>query len=169
MSYLVSLTGKTARFSVPQLGNLGYYSGKNKGRIEARKTTMKFHLGFVLAVFSIACLAVPISRAQTETGNTIQEKCKALNESTDKFKAGFCAGFVSTSQEMLLLWHAVDEGLIRKHPTSAQVCFPAEVTNGQLVKVFLKYLDEHPESLHEPATGLFIKAMQQAFSCKIRS
>jgi hypothetical protein len=132
---------------------------------------VKISFVFALAVFSLGCLSVaPRSRAQQmETGNTIQQKCKALdnNGPTDNvFRAGFCAGFMSTMQEMLITWEAVDEGLNRKHPTSVHVCIPAEATNGQLIKVFLKFLDEHPELLHEPATGLYIQAMQHAFSCK---
>jgi hypothetical protein len=64
------------------------------------------------------------------------------------------------------LHFACIEELGRKHPSSVQVCIPSEATNSQLLKVFMKFLDEHPELLHQPTTVLFVHSMQQAFACK---
>ena len=46
------------------------------------------------------------------------------------------------------------------------ICFPAEVTTiGQSVRVVDKYLQSHPEQLHEPATVLIFGAFLAAYPC----
>jgi hypothetical protein len=40
------------------------------------------------------------------------------------------------------------------------------VTNDQVVKVFVKYLDDHPEELHRVAALLLSEALHSAFPCK---
>jgi hypothetical protein len=46
------------------------------------------------------------------------------------------------------------------------VCEPDHVSNEQLIRVVLKYLQQHPESLHEPAGFLVWTALHEAFPCK---
>jgi hypothetical protein len=55
-----------------------------------------------------------------------------------------------------------------RQPPSANLkllCPPDGVSNGQLVKVFVKYLDQHPEKLHLPAVQLVYDATNDAFPC----
>jgi hypothetical protein len=44
-------------------------------------------------------------------------------------------------------------------------CAPADSTAEQLGLVTLKYLHEHPEELHKPASDLIVKAVRAAFPC----
>lgn len=47
-----------------------------------------------------------------------------------------------------------------------KICVQDGVTIGQIVKINNKYLEEHPEALHEPAiTGLAV-SLSRAFPCK---
>jgi len=43
---------------------------------------------------------------------------------------------------------------------------PLNVTAGQVRDVAIKYLREHPERRHEPASSLLIEAFQEAFPIK---
>jgi hypothetical protein len=45
------------------------------------------------------------------------------------------------------------------------LCAPADSTAEQLGLVTLKYLHEHPEELHKPASDLIVKAVRAAFPC----
>ena len=44
-------------------------------------------------------------------------------------------------------------------------CLPDHVTYGQMVRVSIKYMQTHPESLHLPTTWLVILANAEAFPC----
>jgi hypothetical protein len=64
---------------------------------------------------------------------------------------------------------AVTSGLhhiVTQFQRLASPILPAEVTNGQIVLVFVKYLEVHPERLHKPANLLLVEALRKAFPCK---
>lgn len=48
-----------------------------------------------------------------------------------------------------------------------RVCMPERgVENEQALRIVVKYLREHPESLHESARSLAVSAIAEAFPCK---
>ena len=59
-------------------------------------------------------------------------------------------------QEALVGWSDLDKPYF---------CVPTDASDGQLVKVVTKYLNEHPEELHTDAAGLVANALQDAFPC----
>ena len=66
------------------------------------------------------------------------------------YPSGYCIGYIVAIVDMF----------------ENSVCWPREtVKNGQLVDVVIKWLNDHPESLHLPASHAITKAMQQAFPC----
>lgn len=129
----------------------------------------------LIAVVIPLCLMVSASaHAQTTTGADIVSKCKQAvrdvdnDTSADKppvksFDVGFCFGFIDGANSAQQVWAASDRTNHRNHPMG--YCFPDAVTNGQMLRVFVKYLDEHPQDLHEPAALLYIEAMRRAFPC----
>jgi hypothetical protein len=44
-------------------------------------------------------------------------------------------------------------------------CTPPNVTPGQLQKIVIKHLNEHPEKLHKSASSLVQEALFEAFPC----
>ena len=68
--------------------------------------------------------------------------------------AGFCMGIV--------------EGLMWSLPGWGVVCLPKGVTTGQGLKVLVKYLDDHPEELHERTAELAFRAFVKAWPCSRR-
>ncbi len=45
------------------------------------------------------------------------------------------------------------------------VCVPLEVEHGQIIDVFVKYLNATPNQRHLPARSLLYSAMLEAFPC----
>lgn len=54
------------------------------------------------------------------------------------------------------------DGTLQLH----QVCLDSEVSNYQLSKIFLKYIDGHPEMLHKDFFTVFYDSMKNSFPCK---
>jgi hypothetical protein len=46
------------------------------------------------------------------------------------------------------------------------VCPPVGLQEVQLIKIFLKYADEHPEQLHQEFTLVALNSLTHAFPCK---
>jgi hypothetical protein len=73
--------------------------------------------------------------------------CKAATERD----AGFCMGIV--------------EGLMWSLPGWGVVCLPKGVTTGQGLKVLVKYMEDHPEELHDRTAELAFRAFVKAWPC----
>ena len=68
--------------------------------------------------------------------------------------AGFCMGIV--------------EGLMWSLPGWGVVCLPKGVTTGQGLKVLVKYMEDHPEELHDRTAELAFRAFVKAWPCSRR-
>lgn len=101
-------------------------------------------------------------------GNRLLSSCEVVLDSVntsqisgDSYHAGFCLGFVQGVYQLngaYQSWLKVDQPLF---------CTPPEgISNGQAVRIVNKYLQEHPEQLHEEEYFLVIKALREAFPCK---
>ena len=66
------------------------------------------------------------------------------------FAAGFCMGIV--------------EGALWSLPRT-DFCLPKDATTGQGLKVLVKYIDDHPEELHERTALLATRAFVKAWPC----
>jgi hypothetical protein len=77
----------------------------------------------------------------------------------DRFDIGYCSGMINGVRT------AIDYHRQFIEIDVMNVCIPIEIKSGQLVRVFLKYLDDHPEEQHENAAGLMIVSWRFAFLC----
>jgi len=85
-----------------------------------------------------------------------------------------CASWVgnegqSVSAETAILAKDCDSyvtGLADGLIVANRICVPDEVTNGQTAAVVLKFLNDHPERLHERRRTLASEALIRAFPCK---
>ena len=82
-----------------------------------------------------------VLKATTRRGTTVT--------TIQAFEEGRCTGIVKG-----LLFAAFD------------VCKPARTTQGQAVRVVVKYIDDRPERLHENFKTLAAEALQAAWPCK---
>ena len=73
--------------------------------------------------------------------------------------AGYIRGFMSGA-------YAAQTALdIHSHAAAARVFCAPEVSAQQGVRMFVKYLNDHPGRLHEPAYILMWAALSQAWPC----
>ncbi|WP_448091798.1 Rap1a/Tai family immunity protein [Pseudomonas lini] len=103
--------------------------------------------------------------AMAADGNTLLSQCKiairgdANVESYDALQAGLCIGLIQGVRQTMLTY-------VDMLPKQERACFPERMTNNQGTRVVVKYLEDHPKSLHYPDTLLAMAAYRDAFPCK---
>lgn len=108
----------------------------------------------VLAVAAICAISAQAAFASDmANGNDWVGQCKpgALNYQGCVFLIG---GFV----EGLVVQETIDNA-------KPSVCFPAESTAAQGAAIFEKYMEDHPERLHQAFGTLIHRSLANAFPC----
>lgn len=77
----------------------------------------------------------------------------------DRIDVGMCAGFVEGVNSMVYFYS--DE--LKKED---KYCMPGSVTNGQMVRILVKYLKDNPKLLNKSNTVLVWSAFKDAYPCK---
>lgn len=122
-----------------------------------------------LIFITIMILMIPrLSVAEALAGNNMLLKCReaerllnspsnsAVDEEVTKC-LWFTAGFTGASQ----VW-----GFLAKDKDSLPYCLPgSEISQEQYLRLFVQYLEKHPEQLHYDSVFLFAKALVEAFPC----
>jgi len=104
---------------------------------------------FITAAILAASLSSPTLASENYfTGNTLKEYCNA--PANQNYGQGMCLGFT------MGIWFG----------TTEKTCVPEGVTSGQLAAVVTKYMNDHPELLHEQARDIVFTALFEAFPCK---
>lgn len=123
---------------------------------------MKAWIGAVAIVGSVASGAV-IAKAQD--GNELLSQCQNViranpnAEASEALDAGLCLGLVQGVRQTMAIYAEV-------LPREERTCIPEGMTNGQGVRVVVKYLEDHPKTLHYAATVLTMAAYRDAYPCK---
>jgi hypothetical protein len=127
---------------------------------------MRILFGILLAFFAVhACNAQ--RKPETVFGGSASElvaKCKNISlldpgGKGDSSELNECMGYITG---------VVDAGTIasRRNENGAfSACIPESASKGQLVRIYLKYADNHPERLHLVAAIMVIEALEAAFPC----
>jgi hypothetical protein len=135
-------------------------------------------LYLVVALMSSLLAFASDASAQTgNDGNSLQRECSLVMQImeqhqevpalADNMSAGICLGLVHGVAAALGLWQGVDVGGTVDN-TQLHGCMPDEVRTIELIKVVLKYLNDHPNNLHLDDTRLIEMAIVDAYPCKIR-
>jgi hypothetical protein len=106
-------------------------------------------------------LASPLMAAE-ETMEKLANRCKpvALDIRPVTGDMALCVGYFAGVLDTLHLAEVV-------LPGSTKMCLPEEgLSRDQAVKIFLKWAQEHPESLHEPAVYQVSYSLLQSFPCR---
>jgi hypothetical protein len=108
--------------------------------------------GLAAAVFVLAQLSV----ASAQSGNDMLTPCKQfVNGEAFGFREGLCAGAVTSLNFISSIY-----------PPQHRFCAPVEVTNNQLVRVVVAFMEANPARLHEDYRSLAMQALRQAWPCK---
>jgi Rap1a immunity proteins len=102
---------------------------------------------FFLALSLVATvnLGAQTSADYPDSAKFLADECKKYD--TSAIDAGYCLGYVS--------------GVA----TSVEDCEGEHVTKTQEVKVFQKYIEDHPEELDKTAASVIRSALLKAFPC----
>lgn len=99
-------------------------------------------------------------------GNGLLSSCQTTIKYSDgdknisPFDVGQCTGIVEGVEGTILV-------LNESVTSNMKTCSPADgTTNIQKARVVVKYLQEHPDQLHLPASMLTVIAYMGAFPCK---
>lgn len=114
------------------------------------------------ALLVFACLQIGIPTASAKTISELLVECKpVLGEhvnAEELANAGVCAGYI---QGVIEGWDARSE--IKKPAT---FCMPDNVTNEQVIRLFIEAYKEKPQYLHLPSAVAIPIVMAQTFPCK---
>jgi hypothetical protein len=120
-------------------------------------STAKNYFLVLTFVFLTSSVAME-SEEHYQDGNHLLMQCQAVVDTADKpnwrdvheaWNVGFCLGLA--------------QGIPYGSPL---VCPPAGVTNGQSVRVVVKFLNDNPEKLNLDEDELVTLALSKAFPCK---
>lgn len=118
--------------------------------------------------------SVTIAPAETDitSGNYYLRGCRAAasgsstyTDAGELFMNGVCIGVVQTLMHFLSPDPLISGVLQPKGLPYPILCIPGEVTTIQAVAVVAKFLDEHPNRLHESFLGLAEEALSKAWPC----
>lgn len=110
----------------------------------------------LLILASLVCLA-PALHAQMP-GSELQRDCAIGEKDGHYYESGKCGSFITGTEAgygLSVYWNKL----------TPDYCLPDGVTQGQVAKVVVKYMDDHPEKLHLRAEILVINSLIAAFPC----
>ena len=117
-----------------------------------------------ICTMSLATLgSADLVQAAGMDGNGLLSNCqralRAFGEgdtSARSLEAGICLGYAAGYRD------ALD---YQKLYTPIEICIPDAATNGQIMRVLVKFLEENPEQLHQNAGALAFAALKIAYAC----
>jgi hypothetical protein len=129
-------------------------------RKEAHTMKLRPYFLVLLSIAATTDASTPQNLIVFQTGNTILEKCKG----STPYDEALCAIYVAGVADTIRFFAALPNS--DSSPEGPKtLCVPKTVTQGQVGKVFAKYLNDHPQDLHFPATVLAFKSLVEAFPC----
>ncbi len=118
---------------------------------------------FIAVSFLLLVLSPGSAVADRPTGVQLLQECRQAqqllngSETVDVYDATSCIQYLAGFRDAMDIWE------VSASPRA--VCVPSEVTVEQLIRVTVKYVEDHPEDLHLDHALLVFTALAQAFQC----
>jgi Rap1a immunity proteins len=114
---------------------------------------LRSRFGFILLAALMLSGGSVLAEDNNRSANSVMHGCRSLVDGNDHddFLAGVCLG---------LIWAIDDWGQVDK-----LICRPA-VTNEQMARVVVQYIDARPARMHETFFILALEALTAAWPCK---
>ncbi len=129
---------------------------------------MKFNVGIIL--WALIATTAYSQQPQYLSTSELASKCRVSINITDgvipavsalQFQSGaFCDGYFLGFASGIQIMKYMNDSM------TSRVCLPGNSEVGQWERVFLKYIDQHPEELHLPMTIVVWSSLAEAFPCK---
>ncbi|WP_323141310.1 Rap1a/Tai family immunity protein [Massilia phyllosphaerae] len=116
---------------------------------------IKYLITSLTLLFSFCAAAS--DESYISNGNAIYPYCSSSQLSTQMLCGSYVIGVVVGTKSQA----AIDK-------SRPYFCIPEQVTHGQYVEVFTKYLADHPELRHYDTATLIFKSLNEAFPCSKR-
>jgi hypothetical protein len=122
------------------------------------------------AIVALGSIGLP-NRAMALDGNELLAQCtnlltvvdqagKKTNPVESAFASGSCTGIAFGVTHTIITYNLVSK------PSKPLVCLPdTGITNGQAVRIIVKFMQEHPQDLHQDAGAIAVVALGRAFPC----
>ena len=108
--------------------------------------------------FVMSALVHDPAHATFVSGNTLYEYCTAEKGSSTYYQDNaYCSGYVIG---------AVDAMEVSREINKKPQCVPTGATRGQVVAVFMKWINDHPEARSYDASALVTIAISTGFRCQ---
>ncbi len=129
-------------------------------------------LALLILLFSGLVCTQEKQEYPSTSGNAYLRECsvaekdvKDLTQADMKYVFA-CIGYTEGVVDGAMAEAAVLSGSINKGQNQlAPFCIPSEADNGQLIRITLKYIRNHPEEAHKPGFVQIIRALGEAFPC----
>jgi hypothetical protein len=143
--------------------------GGNRAEQSARGDMMK--VGPILVFAALAALPRPAvaQNGQGDSALEVQSWCRpyatvevlpnGLLNAPQGSEAQFCWGAFAAIQELSVTTYGTGG-------TMLHTCPPPDSTRLQFIKIFLGYVDEHPERANLPFANVAVAALERAFPCR---
>jgi hypothetical protein len=106
---------------------------------------------------------IPAAGWELRTGTDYLSACgTALDPNAPRFQLGVCGGYVRGLAAGLESTQALYVEAMHQPKVS---CLPKTYAPSQLMRVGLKYLNDHPADLHRPLEDLMVFSWIQSFPC----
>jgi hypothetical protein len=120
-----------------------------------------------VAFLSLLLLLEFLGGAEAETALEMQSWCGPIVNAqvpqpdmihfVPTYQTGLCWGSFAAIQQMSIIYN--------KNVMMIEICAPADSTRSQFIRVFYKYVSDHPESANQPFAVIAQRALTQAFPC----
>jgi hypothetical protein len=121
-----------------------------------------------LLVFGIFIAVSP--KLHAETTEVLLSNCRPVTQAKvnadgsvamdSSFENGFCWGAFATIDQMLMAQNS------RTKTPIFNVCLPKDHTRYQMIAIFVRYAEKHPERYNEDSPWVAFDAAREVFPCK---
>ena len=104
-------------------------------------------------------------RLLKECGQTVREMDSNPAHPASHYSDGRCLGYVAGFIEGVQAMGMFGTASYSEYEANRPMCFPDESTYGQDVRILVKWLTDHPESLQLDAGVVTFRALREAYAC----
>jgi hypothetical protein len=115
------------------------------------------------SAFCLSCLCGSAQEHFNFNGSTLREYCKLAESDSSKLSGDDLDHAIICTYYVNGVLDGYEAGV---EPAKSLICSPDTVTRGQKVLIVAKYLEDHPEMLHNDPRFLILDALSKAFPCK---
>jgi hypothetical protein len=109
----------------------------------------------LIAILILLVCACAQAKAQ-DTGNSMIDGCKSVLSGSQNGQSGYCLGALTM---MGMVSPFIDEQFA--------FCSPKNATGLQVVRIVVRYMDDHPAELDRPFSFIALHALQEAWPCNL--